>query len=134
MKTTVRESLPERPLISDVPPTEKSPRLRTENVRTRPDAQKPQSTSVPAPQEQGRRAYVRQAKKARAEKTSAQDIHTEPPEIRLVEDLPEHEPPRIREKPTITELRGEMPVEPTPEKAPNIRHIKQTGTWTPRAA
>lgn len=133
-KTTVWESLPERPLISDVLPTEKSPRLRTENVRIRPDAQKPQSTSVPAPQEQGRRAYVRQAKKARAEKTSAQDIHTEPPEIRLVEDLPEHEPPRIREKPTITELRGEMPVEPTPEKAPNIRHIKQTGTWTPRAA
>ena len=134
MKTTVRESLPERPLISDVPPTEKSPRLRTENVRTRPDAQKPQSTSALKAQEQGRRAFVRQAKKSHAEKTPAKDIHTEPPEIRIAEDLPEREPPRIREKPTITELRDEMPVEPTPEKAPNVRHIKQAGTWTPRNA
>ena len=134
MKTTVRESLPERPLISDVPPTEKSPRLRTENVRTRPDAQKPQSTSALKAQEQGRRAFVRQAKKSHAEKTPAKDIHTEPPEIRIAEDLPEREPPRIREKPTITELRDEMPVEPTPEKAPNVRHIKQAGTWAPRNA
>lgn len=133
-KTTVRESLPERPLISDVPPTEKSPRLRTEDVRTRSDMQKPQNVSVPTPQEQGRRSYVQQAKKSRAEKTSAQDIHTEPPEIRLAEDIPEREPPRIREKPTLTELRGEIPVEPTPEKASNIRHIKQAGTWRPRDA
>ena len=133
-KTTVWESLPERPLISDVPPTEKSPRLRTENVRTRPDAQKPQSTSALKAQEQGRCAFVRQSKKSCAEKTSAQDTDTKPPEIHLSEDIPEREPPRIREKPTITELRDEMPVEPTPEKAPNVRHIKQAGTWTPRNA
>ena len=133
-KTPVQKTLSEQPVKSEESPTENIPRLRTENVRTRPDAQKPQSTSAPTAQEQGRCAYVRQAKKSRAEKTSAQDIHTEPPEIRLVEDLPEHEPPRIREKPTITELRGELPSEPTPEKAPNVRHIKQTGTWTPRAA
>ncbi len=134
MKTTVRESLPERPLISDVPPTEKSPRLRTENVRTRPDAQKPQSTSALKAQEQGRCAFVRQSKKSCAEKTSAQDTDTKPPEIHLSEDIPEREPPRIREKPTLTELRGEIPVEPTPEKASNIRHIKQAGTWMPRDA
>ena len=133
-KTPVQKTLSEQPVKSEESPTENIPRLRTENVRTRPDAQKPQSTSAPTAQEQGRRAYVRQAKKSRAEKTSAQDIHTEPPEIRLVEDLPEHEPLRIREKPTITELCGELPPEATPEKAPNIRHIKQTGTWTPRAA
>ena len=133
-KAPVRESLPDRPSVSDAPPTEKSPRLRTEDVRTRPDVQKPQSTSAPTVQEQGRRAFVRQTKKSRAEKTSAQDIHTEPPEIRLAGDIPEREPPRIREKPTITELRGEIPVEPTPEKAPNVQHIKQTGAWTPRAA
>ena len=133
-KVPVRESLPDRPSVSDAPPTEKSPRLRTEDVRTRPDVQKPQSTSAPTVQEQGRRAFVRQTKKSRAEKTSAQDIHTEPPEIRLAGDIPEREPPRIREKPTITELRGEIPVEPTPEKAPNVQHIKQTGAWTPRAA
>ena len=133
-KTPVQKTLSEQPVKSEESPTENIPRLRTENVRTRPDAQKPQSTSAPTAQEQGRRAYVRQAKKSRAEKTSAQDIHTEPPEIRLVEDLPEHEPLRIREKPTLTELCGELPPEATPEKAPNIRHIKQTGTWTPRAA
>ena len=133
-KTPVQKTLSEQPVKSEESPTENIPRLRTENVRTRPDAQKPQSTSAPTAQEQGRRAYVRQAKKSRAGKTSAQDIHTAPSEIRIAEDLPEREPPRIREKPTITELRGEIPVEPTPEKAPNIRHIKQTGTWAPRAA
>lgn len=134
-KAPVRESLPERPLISDVPTTEKLPRLRIENVRTRPDAQKPQNAPAPTAQEQGRRACVQQAKKSRAEKSSARDnFHAEKLEICLAEDLPEREPPRIREKPTITELRDEMPVEPTPEKAPNVRHIKQAGTWTPRNA
>ncbi len=133
-KAPVREPLSERPSVSDTPPTEKSPRLRTEDVRTRSDTQKPQNVSAPTAQEQGRRAYVRQTKKSRAEKTSAQDIHTELPEIRLAEDIPEHEPPRIREKPTLTELRGDLPPEPAPEQAPNVQHIKQTGTWTPRSA
>lgn len=133
-KAPVRESLSERPLISDVPTTEKLPRLRTEDARTRLNAQKPQNTPAPTAQEQGRRAFVRQAKKSHAEKTPAKDTHTEPPEIRIAEDLPKREPPRIRETPTITELRDEMPVEPTPEKAPNVRHIKQAGTWTPRNA
>lgn len=134
-KAPIRESLPERPSVSDIPPTENTPRLRTEDVRTRPDAQKPQSTAAPTAQEQGRRSYMRQAKKSRAEKVSAwDDFHTEKSEIRIAEDLLEREPPRIREKPTITELRGEQPSEPTPEKAPNVRHIKQTDTWTPRNA
>jgi len=132
-KAPVRESLPERPLISDVPTTEKLPRLRIENVRTRPDAQKPQNAPAPTAQEQGRRACVQQAKKSRAEKSSARDnFHAEKLEICLAEDLPEREPPRVREKPTITELRGELPIEPTPENASNVQHIKQTGTWTPR--
>lgn len=134
-KVPVRESLPDRSSVSDVPPTEKSPRPRTENVRTRPEQQKSHSAPAPTAQEQGRRSYVRQEKKSRAEKASAwDDFHTEKSEIRLTEDIPEHELPHIREKPTITELRGERPSEPAPEKAPNIRHIKQTGTWAPRAA
>ena len=134
-KTPVQKTLPEQPVTSEEPPTEKWPRLRTEIVRRRPEQQKPQSAPAPTAQEQGRRAFVRQAKKSRAEKTSAwDDFHTEKSEIRIAEDLPEREPPRIREKPTITELRGELPSEPTPEKAPNVRHIKQPGTWTPRAA
>ena len=112
-----------------------SPRQRTDDFRTRAETRAPQSIPAPTPQEQGRRAFVRQAKKSRAEKTSAwDDFHTEKLEIRIAEDLPEHEPPRIREKPTITELRVELPIEPTPEKTPNVRHIKQTGTWMPRNA
>ena len=135
------ESQQERP--APVAPTSETaprqaqemPRLRTDDVRTRPDAQKPQNAPVPTAQEQGRRAYVRQAKKSHAEKTSAwDDFRTEKSEIRLAEDLPEYEPPRIREKSTLTELRGDLPPEPSLEKAPNIRHIKQTGTWAPRAA
>lgn len=133
-KASVRESLPECSSVSDAPPSETMPRLRAENVRTRPEQQKSQGAPAPTAQEQGRRAYVRQAKKSRAEKTSAQDIHTEPPEIRLAEDIPEHELPHIREKPTLTELRGDLPPEPSLEKAPNVRHIKQAGAWTPRAA
>ena len=110
------------------------PRLRVDDVRLRPEPDIPQHTPSPTAQEQGRRAFVRQAKKSRAEKTSAQDIHTEPPEIRLAEDIPEHELPHIREKSTLTELRGDLPPEPSLEKAPNVRHIKQAGAWTPRAA
>ena len=123
------------PTLENVPrQVPETPRFRADDIRLRPESDAPQHTSSPAPQEIGRRAFVRQAKKSHAEKTPAKDIHTEPPEIRIAEDLPEREPPRIREKPTITELRDEMPVEPTPEKAPNVRHIKQAGTWTPRNA
>ena len=126
---------PTTPTLENAPrQTPETPRLRANDIRLRHEPEVPQHTPTPAPQELGRRAFVRQAKKSHAEKTPAKDIHTEPPEIRIAEDLPEREPPRIREKPTITELRDEMPVEPTPEKAPNVRHIKQAGTWTPRNA
>ena len=129
------KSILERPAVSEELPSEKLPRLRTDDVRTRQDTQKPQITSAPTPQEQGRRAYVRQAKKSRAEKTSARDsFYTEKSEIHLAENLPEREPPHIREKPTIAELRGELLPEATPENVPNVRRIKQTGTWTPQSA
>lgn len=106
------------PTLENVPrQVPETPRFRADDIRLRPESDAPQHTSSPAPQELGRRVFVRQAKKSHAEKTPAKDIHTEPPEIRIAEDLPEREPPRIREKPTITELRDEMPVEPTPEKA-----------------
>ena len=132
-KASVRESLPDRPSVSDVPPTEKSPRPRTENVRTRPEQQKSHSAPAPTAQEQGRRSYVRQEKKSRAEKPSARDnLYTEQAEIRLADDMPQSATPPIRERPTITELRGEPRPEPTPENASNVQHIKQTGTWTPR--
>ena len=59
---------------------------------------------------------------------------TNAPHTRPGRPQPQSVSPPICEKPTFTELRGEPPPEPTPENAPNIRHIKQTGTWAPRAA
>lgn len=54
-----------------------SPRERTDAPRTRSDATPPQSTSIPAPQEQARRAYVQQTAKTA---TPAQPITSEQPQ------------------------------------------------------
>lgn len=121
----------ERHVVRSAPLTENTPRQRTEDVRTH-SAPK-QRQSAPTAQEQGRRAYVKRAKKSRAEKSSARDnLYTEQAEIRLADDMPQSATPPIRERPTITELRGEPRPEPTPENASNVQHIKQTGTWMPR--
>ena len=112
---------------------ESTPRQRTNDVRIRPEAKQPRSVPTSTPQEQGRRAYVQRAKKSHAEKSSARDhLHTEQPEIRFADDMPQSASPPIREKPTFTELRGEPHPEPTPENASNVQHIKQPGAWTPR--
>ena len=129
---TPEQSQPQVPTVT-APLMENTPRQRTDDVRTRPEAKQPRSAPTLTPQEQGQRAYVRQAKKSRAEKTSARDhLHTEQPEIRLADDMPQSVSPPIRERPTITELRGELLPEPTPENASNVQHIKQAGTWTLR--
>ena len=121
----------ERHVVRSAPLTENTPRQRTEDVRTHSALK--QRQSAPTAQEQGRRAYVKRAKKSRAEKSSARDnLYTEQAEIRLADDMPQSATPPIRERPTITELRGEPLLEPTPENASNVQHIKQTGTWTPR--
>lgn len=135
--TTAPFTTPEQPcehqVVPSAPLTENMPRQHTEDIRSRPEAKQPQSVSMPTPQEQGRLAYVRRAKKSRAEKPSARDnLYTEQAEIRLADDMPQSATPPIRERPTITELRGEPRPEPTPENASNVQHIKQTGTWTPR--
>ena len=105
-----------------------------ENVpRTRPEPQRSQSIPTPTPQEQGRRTYVQRAKKSRAEKTSARDhLHTEQPEIRLADSAPQKEIPAIREKPDAPEMRGQVQSEATQEKPSAVRHVKQSGAWTPR--
>ena len=121
----------ERHVVRSAPLTENTPRQRTEDVRTHSALK--QRQSAPTAQEQGRRAYVKRAKKSRAEKSSARNnLYTEQVEIRLADDMPQSATPPIRERPTITELRGEPRPEPTPENASNVQHIKQTGTWTPR--
>ena len=115
------------------PTAENAPRRRTNDVCTRTEPKQLQSPPAPIPQEQGRRAHAKRTKKSRAEKSSARDnLYTEQAEIRLADDMPQSATPPIRERPTITELRGEPRPEPTPENASNVQHIKQTGTWTPR--
>ena len=104
-------------------------------LRTRPEPQRPQSAPAPTPQEQGRRAYVRRAKKSRAEKTSALDhLHTEQPEIRLADSAPQKEVPAIREKPKAPEIRSQVHSKTTPAKPSTIRHEKQPDAWTPRSS
>lgn len=108
---TPEQSQPQVPTVT-TPTVENTPRQRTENVRTRPEQQKLQSISTPTSQEQGRRAYVRQAKKSRAEKPSARDhLHTEQPEIR-----------------------SPVQSEAIPAKPSAVRHVKQPDAWAPRSA
>lgn len=104
-------------------------------LRTRPEPQRPRSAPAPTPQEQGRRAYVRRAKKSRAEKTSALDhLHTEQPKIRLADSAPQKEVPAIREKPKAPEIRSQVHSKTTPAKPSTIRHEKQPDAWTPRSS
>ena len=117
------------------PTAENAPRQRTEDVRTRPEAKQPRSAPTLTPQEQGRRAYVRRAKKSSAEKTSAWDnLYTEQPEIRLADSAPQKEVPAIREKPKAPEICNQVQSEAAQEKPSAVRHVKQPDTWTPRSA
>lgn len=108
---TPEQSQPQVPTVT-APLMENTPRQRTDDVRTRPEAKQPRSAPTLTPQEQGRRAYVRQAKKSRAEKPSARDhLHTEQPEIR-----------------------SPVQSEAVPAKSSTVRHVKQPDTWTPRSS
>ena len=122
-------------IVREVAPFPRKAHHRTNAPHTRPERPQPQSKPIPAPQEQARRAHAKQAKKSRAEKPAAQDnLYTEQPEIRLADDLPEHEPPPIREKPNTPENRGQVQSEAAPAKPSTVRHVKQPDTWTPRSA
>lgn len=108
---TPEQSQPQVPTVT-APLMENTPRQRTDDVRTRPEAKQPQSAPTLTPQEQGRRAYVRQAKKSRAEKPSARDhLHTEQPEIR-----------------------SPVQSEAIPAKQSAVRHVRQPDAWAPRSA
>ena len=126
------QSQPQYPTVS-APLAENAPRPRTDDLRTRPKPKQPQSIPTPTPQEQGRRTYVQRAKKSRAEKTSVWDnLYTEQTEIRLADDLPERESLPIREKPDVPEIRSQLQSEAAQEKPSAVRHVKQSGAWTPR--
>ena len=105
------QSQPQYPIVS-APLAENAPRTRTDDLRTRSEPKQPQSAPTLTPQEQGQRAYVRQAKKSRAEKPSAREhLHTEQPEIR-----------------------SPVQSDAIPAKASAVCHVKQPDTWTPRSA
>lgn len=118
---TAKTTTPAPPITSEqpkvqypttVPTGENVPHQRTDDLHTRSEPKQPQSAPATTPQEQGRRAYVRRAKKSRAEKPSARDhLHTEQPEIR-----------------------SQVHSKTTPAKPSAVRHVKQPGTWTPRSA
>lgn len=132
-KASTTTKAPERSTIPDTTPIEKQPHQRMEDVRIRPELTQRQHKPEFQPQEQGRRAYVQRAKKSRAKKTSARDhLHIGQPEIRLADDMPQSALPTIREKPDIPENRGQVQSEAAPAKPSAVRHVKQSGAWTPR--
>ena len=134
-RTYVQQTAKATAAAPSAPLAENTPRQRTDNIRTRSEAKQPQSVPTSAPQEQGRRAYVKRAKKSRAEKPSARDnLYTEQPEIWLADDLPECESLPIRERPDIPENHGQVRSETAPAKPSAVRHVKQPDTWTPRSA
>lgn len=124
-----------REIVHEAAPFPRKAHHRTNAPHTRPERPQPQSIPTPTPQEQGRRTYVQRAKKSRTEKPSARDnLYTEQPEIRPADDWPDHEPPPIREKPDIPEIRGQVRSEAAPAKPSAVRHVKQPDTWTPCSA
>ncbi len=124
-----------REIVHEAAPFPRKAHHRTNAPHTRPERPQPQSIPTPTPQEQGRRTYVQRAKKSRTEKPAARDnLYTKQPEIRLAEDLPEREPPPIREKPDILESRGQVQSEAAPAKPSAVHHVKQPDTWTPRSS
>ena len=134
LSTTPEQPRPQHTTVT-TPTAENAPRQRTEGVRTRPVPKPHQNAPAPTPQEQGRRVYVRQEKKSRAEKPSARDhLHTEQPEIRLADDLRERESLPIREKPDIPEIRSQVPSEAPPASSSVVRYGKQPDVWAPRSA
>ena len=132
--TTPEQPRPQHTKVN-APLAENAPRQRTEDVRRRPVRKQRQNAPTSTPQEQGRRVYVRQAKKSRAEKPSVRDdLHIEQSKIRLAENLPERESLLIREKPDIPEIRSQVQSEAAPAKPSAVRHGKQPDAWTPRSA
>ena len=143
VQQTAKTATPAPPITSEqpqhttvtVPSAENAPRQRTEDIRTRPEPQRPQSKPIPAPQERGRRAYAKRTKESRAEKPSARDhLHAEQPEIRLADELLPKEPPPIREEPDAPETHNQAQPEAAPAKPSAVHHVKQPDTWTPRSA
>ena len=102
------------------------PRERTDAPRTRPNATPPQSTSIPAPQEQARRAYVQQTAKTA---TPAPPITSEQPQHTTVtvpsaENAPRQRTDDVRTRPEPQRSQSALP--PAPQEQARRAYVQQT--------
>lgn len=105
---------PALPNMSDGLPLQKQLRERTDDLKTRTEFTQPQKSAKKLPQEQPRRAFLKQKQSSRTEDFSVRDsLLTGTPEIRENPHFPEH---------------GAVPTKAAPDS-----HIRQAGAWTPRS-
>ena len=102
------------------------PREQTDAPRTRPNATPPQSTSIPAPQEQARRAYVQQTAKTA---TPAPPITSEQPQHTTVtvpsaENAPRQRTDDVRTRPEPQRSQSAPP--PAPQEQARRAYVQQT--------
>lgn len=102
------------------------PRERTDAPRTRPNAMPPQSTSIPAPQEQARRAYAQQTAKTT---TPAPPITSEQPQHTTVtvpsaENAPRQRTENVRTRPELQRSQSAPP--PAPQEQARRAYVQQT--------
>ena len=113
-----------------------SPRERTDAPRTRSDATPPQSTSIPAPQEQARRAYVQQTAKTA---TPAQPITSEQPQHTTVtapsvENTPRQRTDDVRTRPESKQPQSvSTPTTQEQERRAYVQQAKKTRAEQPSA-
>ena len=106
---TAKTTTPAPPITSEqpqhttvtVPSAENAPRQRTDDVRTRPEPQRSQSAPPPAPQEQARRAYVRQT--AKASTTTKAPERSTIPDTTPIEKQPRQRMEDVRIRPELTQ-------------------------------
>ena len=115
---TAKTTTPAPPITSEqpqhttvtVPSAENAPRQRTDDVRTRPEPQRSQSAPPPAPQEQARRAYVRQT--AKASTTTKAPERSTIPDTTPIEKQPHQRTEDVRIRPELTQRQHKPEFQP----------------------
>ena len=114
-----------RHVAPSAPLTENTPRQHTEDIRTRPEPQRPQSTPAPTPQEQDRRAYVQQTAKTA---TPASPITSEQPQHTTVTAPSVENTPRQRTDDVRTRSEPKQPQSApasTPQEQTRRAYVQQ---------
>ena len=118
VQQTAKTATPAPPITSEqpqhttvtVPSAENAPRQRTDDVRTRPEPQRSQSAPPPAPQEQARRAYVRQT--AKASTTTKAPERSTIPDTTPIEKQPRQRMEDVRIRPELTQRQHKPEFQP----------------------